>query len=115
VAGSSKPPTPAPARPPAAPTARTVNPKADQLQRKPPADLINDFHTNSDVDSAPDAHHHRLGLGPNQAAPGMHTHDGSDSPLILDGLQITGAKGTAGWYSSVNALLVRLGAADQST
>lgn len=92
-----------------------VNPKADAAARQPAAEHVNDFHTNSDVDSGPDAHHHRLGTGTNQAAPGNHTHDGSDSPLILDGLSITGAKGTTTWYASVNQLLVRLGAADQST
>jgi len=32
-------------------------------------------HENSDVDSAPNAKHHTLGTGPNQAAAGNHNHD----------------------------------------
>lgn len=34
-----------------------------------------DFHNKDDVDSGQLAHHHTLGKGPLQAAPGNHTHD----------------------------------------
>lgn len=52
-------------------------------------------HAKSDVDSGQFAQHHTLGLKHNQAAPGDHTHDGSDSRLIGKGkgLSVTGAKG----------------------
>lgn len=92
-----------------------VDPKAQAAARKPNSDHVADFHTNSDLDAHPNAQHHTLGPTQNQAAPGSHLHDGSDSALILGGLQIVGAKGTPAWYLSVNQLLARLGAIDNST
>lgn len=35
---------------------------------------VNDFHNKDDVDSGQLAHHHTLGTGPTQAAPGDHEH-----------------------------------------
>lgn len=43
---------------------------------------VNFFHLNSDKDSAKTALHHTLGIGPNQASPGNHNHDGKNSPKI---------------------------------
>lgn len=43
---------------------------------------VNAFHLNSDVNSSALAQHHTLGLGPNQAAFGNHTHDGKNSKRI---------------------------------
>ena len=37
---------------------------------------------NSDRDAGPTAQHHTLGLGPSQASPGNHTHDGRNSKRI---------------------------------
>lgn len=82
---------------------------------KPPADAVEDFHTNSDVDTRPEAQHHTLGPLPTQAAPGNHRHDGGDSALILEGIQITGSRATDAWRLSVMAALVRLGATDSTT
>jgi hypothetical protein len=82
---------------------------------KPPSQVVDDFHENSDVDSRAEAQHHTLGPNPNQAAPGNHTHDGGDSALILEGETISGSRDTDAWRISVNALLVRLGATDNST
>ena len=82
---------------------------------KPPAEVVNDFHENSDLDSRAEAQHHTLGPNPTQAAPGDHTHDGGDSALILEGQTISGSRATDAWRISVNALLVRLGATDNST
>lgn len=82
---------------------------------KPPSQVVDDFHTYSDVDSRKEAQHHTLGAGPSQAAPGDHTHDGGDSKLLLEGFTITGSRATDAWRLSVNAILVRLGASDQST
>jgi hypothetical protein len=82
---------------------------------KPPAEVVNDFHTYSDVDSRSEAQHHTLGPQPTQASPGDHTHDGGDSKLLLEGLTISGSRTTDAWRLSVNAILVRLGATDNST
>ena len=82
---------------------------------KPPSQVVDDFHENSDVDSRAEAQHHTLGPNPNQAAPGNHTHDGGDSALILEGETISGSRATDAWRISVNAILVRLGATDNST
>jgi hypothetical protein len=50
---------------------------------------VNALHLNSDKDSGPQALHHTLGTKPSQAAPGDHTHNGSNSARIkfddLDG------------------------------
>jgi hypothetical protein len=50
---------------------------------KPPAQAVEDFHTNSDSDARAESQHHTLGPSPSQASPGDHTHDGGDSALIL--------------------------------
>lgn len=42
---------------------------------KVPAQEVQDFHNNSDVDHSQHSQHHTLGKGPLQAAPGNHTHD----------------------------------------
>lgn len=82
---------------------------------KPPNQVVDDFHENSDVDSRAEAQHHTLGPNPNQAASGNHTHDGGDSSLLLEGQTISGSRDTDAWRISVNAILVRLGAVDNST
>jgi hypothetical protein len=82
---------------------------------KPPNQVVDDFHTNSDVDSRAEAQHHTLGPNPNQASPGNHTHDGGDSELLLTNEVITGSRNSDAWRLSVNAILVRLGATDNST
>jgi len=82
---------------------------------KPPAQAVEDFHTNSDVDARAEAQHHTLGPNPNQASPGDHTHDGGDSAFILEGEVISGSRASDAWRLSVNAILVRLGATDNST
>lgn len=82
---------------------------------KPDAQVVDDFHTNSDVDSRNEAQHHTLGPLPTQASPGDHTHDGGNSALILQGETISGSRATDAWRLSVNAILVRLGAEDLSS
>jgi hypothetical protein len=47
-----------------------------------PAQEVNLFHLNSDRDAGPTAQHHTLGLGPSQASPGNHTHDGRNSKRV---------------------------------
>ena len=84
-------------------------------QNKPTTEEVENFHTNSDVDLRAESQHHTLGVSPSQASPGDHNHDGSNSAQILDGLAITGSRNSDAWRLSVNALLVRLGADDNST
>lgn len=76
---------------------------------------VDNFHTNSDVDLRAEAQHHTLGSSPTQASPGNHNHDGGNSPLILEGRVISGAKGSTAYFNSINALFVRLGAEDTTT
>jgi hypothetical protein len=54
-----------------------INPRASV-----PAEEVNLFHLNSDRDAGPTAQHHTLGLGPSQASPGNHTHDGRNSKRL---------------------------------
>jgi hypothetical protein len=82
---------------------------------KPPAEAVSDFHTNSDVDTRPEAQHHTLGPGANQAAPGNHRHDGGDSEKLLVGEIITGTRGGEEWCQSINNILVKMGATNNST
>lgn len=83
--------------------------------QKPSAEEVDTFHTNSDVDIRAEAQHHTLGTLPTQASPGDHNHDGTNSAALLSGLSITGSRATDAWRLSVNALLVKLGAKDEST
>jgi hypothetical protein len=82
---------------------------------KPSAQAVDDFHENSDLDARAESQHHTLGSNPTQASPGNHTHDGGDSSFILSTETISGVRGDDSWALSVNAILVRLGATDNST
>ncbi|SRR6266498_1511113 len=55
----------------------------------PAAKAVNLQHTKSDVDSGQFAQHHTLGIKRNQASPGRHNHDGSDSVLVGNGKTLT--------------------------
>ena len=48
----------------------------------PTTEEVNRFHLNSDKDSSATALHHTLGIGPSQASPGNHSHDGKNSKRI---------------------------------
>lgn len=88
---------------------------ADTQYDRPDPITVREFHTNADTDADKDALHHTLGPGVHQAASGAHNHDGSNSPKLIPGTAIVGAKGTTPYYNSINAILVALGAVDQST
>jgi len=47
-----------------------------------PSEEVNFFHLNSDKDAGATALHHTLGLGPGQASPGNHNHDGRNSKRV---------------------------------
>lgn len=49
------------------------------------SEQVNVFHLNSDKDAGAGALHHTLGLGPTQASPGSHRHNGRDSYRIALG------------------------------
>lgn len=82
--------------------------------QKATSEEVDDFHTNSDVNLRSESQHHTLGPGPTQAAPGNHRHDGGDSELLLVGETISGSRASDAWRLSVNQILVRLGAKDNS-
>jgi hypothetical protein len=52
------------------------------FQSPNPSEEVNFFHLNSDKDAGPTALHHTLGLGPGQASPGNHNHDGRNSKKV---------------------------------
>jgi hypothetical protein len=84
-------------------------------QMRPDAKVVNEFHSNDDVDKDSNAHHHTLGGGSNQASPGAHRHDGTDSVSLLEGIEIAGSKGGNLALGSVIQALVVLGATDNTT
>ena len=59
--------------------------------------------------------HHTLGMSGVQAASGNHNHDGTNSLQILNGVTISGVRGTAACDVSIIAALVALGATDITT
>ncbi len=81
----------------------------------PPAETVDDFHTNSDVNSRRQAQHHTLGPGEFEASPGPHNHRGGDSVLLLSGVTLTGSRGGNVALLSVIQALVALGATDNTT
>lgn len=82
---------------------------------RPDAKTVNEFHSNDDVDKDSQAHHHTLGAGANQASPGAHRHDGTDSMSLLEGIEIAGSRGGNLALQSVIQALVALGATDNTT
>lgn len=84
-------------------------------ENRPASRVVDDFHTNSDLDRDWNAQHHTLGAGSNQASPGDHKHDGADSFQLLEGVTLSGAKGGNTALASVIAALVSLGATDSTT
>lgn len=87
----------------------------DSTGTNPSAEEVDNFHTNADTDLRAEALHHTLGPSPSQASPGNHRHDGGDSELLLAGETITGSRNSDAWRTSINAILVKMGAQDNST
>lgn len=79
------------------------------------SEQVDRLHVNADTNVRAESLHHTLGPGETQASSGSHTHDGGDSPLILEGFTITGSHSAGTSLTSIVACLVRLGAADNST
>lgn len=81
----------------------------------PTADEVDVFHTLADTDIRPESIHHTLGASNGQASPGDHMHDGGSSPLLFNGEVISGdTQGNVALKMAI-ALLVRLGATDETT
>jgi len=76
---------------------------------------VQDAHRNASVDTRTTDIHHTLGSRPTQASPGNHVHNGSDAPLLLQGVSITGSKGGNAAVASIISALTRLGATDNTT
>lgn len=91
-----------------------VNDPIDKT-KKPTAKEVGDFHTNADTDGSQKSLHHTLGSTHNQASPGDHNHDGGSSTRLLDGVTLTGTRGTATAMTGIIAALVQLGATDATT
>lgn len=95
--------------------AETDNPNSAQFDNIS-ADDVDKFHRLADTDVRRESVHHTLGPRPSQAAAGDHKHDGSDSPLLLSGMSVTGSRASStSIMPSIIAALVRLGATDSST
>jgi hypothetical protein len=86
-----------------------------QLPPPPPFEEVRQLHTNADTDADTSALHHTVGSQPAQASPGDHTHDGGSSNPLLQGITISGTRGTAAYNQSLEAALVALGASNQAT
>lgn len=82
---------------------------------RPPQRMVNEFHTNDDLDRDGQAHHHSLGISVNQAASGAHNHDGSNSVQLLAGFTLTGSRASGAALLSVISALEQLGAEDNTT
>jgi hypothetical protein len=87
----------------------------NQPNPTPASDVVDDFHTNSDVNSRAESLHHTLGPTPTQAASGDHVHDGGTSSLLLTGITLSGSRGGNVAMVSIISALVRLGATDSTT
>lgn len=66
---------------------------------------VNLLHARSDVDNSSVAQHHTLGMDPNQASPGHHTHNGRNSKRLLEDDVISGARDDATTAGALNELL----------
>jgi hypothetical protein len=85
-------------------------------QMRPDAKVVNEFHSNDDVDKDSNAHHHTLGGGSNQASPGAHRHDGTDSVSLGEGITIAGSKGgNLAVASIIDAMVQMFGVTDNTS
>lgn len=97
-------------------TRKDDQPTVKKEDPTPPTSVVTMFHRNASVDTKPEDIHHTLGGSPSQAAAGSHTHNGSDSPLLLGSSVITGSKASPSTVlPSIIAALKILGATDTTT
>lgn len=99
----------------AQPAGFVITPGAEKV---PSAQEVSRIHQKADTDVRDESIHHTLGSAPGQASPGNHTHDGSNSALILEGVTLVGSKSAqppTAVLSSIVQALVRLGARDNTS
>lgn len=78
--------------------------------------VVAQIHRNADTDNDKTSSHHTIGPGPNQAASGVHTHDGVETRLLGAGVTLTGSKGgNAAVASMVAAMVAILGVTDNTS
>lgn len=94
---------------------RDAEPKAKEPDPNPPADVVQRFHENSDVDKSATAMHHTLGVGTYNAASGAHQHKGGDSVPLFDGLTLTGSKGGNVALANLITILTQFGLTDNTS
>ena len=82
---------------------------------RPPQRMVNEFHTNDDLNRDAQAHHHSLGIGVNEAASGAHTHDGTNSVQLGAGIIISGSRSSGGALLSVIQAMVQILGVEDST
>lgn len=89
----------------------------DEWKEKASPRAVNDFHSNDDVDSNPDAHHHTIGPGVHQSASGAHNHRGGNGAPILEGISLTGSKAgdNSVLLTSIVSALIEMGVEDKTT
>lgn len=66
--------------------------KPVERDKTPDAQIVNDFHSNDDLDRSLQAHHHSIGIHRNKVSSGLHNHTGKDSRKVgfQSSLAITG-------------------------
>jgi hypothetical protein len=83
---------------------------------RPSQRMVNEFHTNDDLDRDTNSHHHTLGVGVNQASSGAHNHDGANSVQLGKGLTVTGSRASGAALISLLTVLEQvLGIEDGTT
>lgn len=94
---------------------RDAEPEPKKPDPSPPADVVQQFHKNSDLDRSATSQHHTLGTAEYNAASGAHNHrDGLSVPLF-DGLVLTGSKGGNVALANLISLLTQFGLTDNTS
>jgi hypothetical protein len=84
--------------------------KKPAARTSPPPDEVARFHDRADTDGSANAAHHTLGTGHNQASPGDHTHNATNSKKLMVGISVTGSRGgNAALNDLINKLAAALG------
>ena len=90
-------------------------PKPKEPDPSPPADLVEKFHKNSDLDKSRESQHNTIGLQPYQAASGAHRHQGGDSVPLFEGITLSGSKGGNVALGNLITILTQFGLKDNTT
>lgn len=92
---------------------RDAPPTPKDPDPSPSRDVVEKFHRNASVNTRDEDIHHTI--GPGGAASYSHSHKGSDSVALFEGMTISGSKGGNAALASVIAMLVEFGAKDSTT